>query len=603
MRRSRVDGVKTGSSGSIRMLRFKTPKTQQQQQQQQLHTYTTNSQSHQAGQTPQEETEVEAGAGAGAEVSCGPQTGWHIPSGPGLVDVADWPLWNFPSVSYYPPFQHPEPLQVVWRVWEEVNESLTAAVGPAQGTGSSNPDHVFHFTVMSYNILAQDLLEANQQLYSHCPLEALDWINRYNLLLEEILQWMPAIMCLQEVQESHYMEQLQPFLVQIGYKCVYKRRTGTKTDGCATCYRGDRFSEISTSLLEFLRPETGLLDRDNVAVVLLLQPLVPPGSSSGEAEAEATATAPPVCVANTHLLFNPRRGDVKLAQLAIVLAEIDAVVEACSGRGQQCNVILCGDFNAVPHTPLYQLITVGQLYYHTLPAWMVSGLEDMSHKGYQSSLYTPLWPSSLGITGRCQYTTSQETCEHNRSHKGGKLKYSHDFLRGLRLCPAACVRPVGLELIPNVTDGTPDTSRNFLRAPSMGPTICHGLSLRSVYQHVLPGLGHPEITTLHSEAGATVDYIFYTPKCHPPSPSDDREGDGSLLSGSLELIGYLSLLSEEDLWSIKGLPNQHFPSDHLSLLAKFQLDLSPAFERKKTLHLGVGTDSDNSNRHQTDNVC
>lgn len=57
---------------------------------------------------------------------------------------------------------------------------------------------------------------------------------------------------------------------------------------------------------------------------------------------------------------------------------------------------------------------------------------------------------------------------------------------------------------------------------SMGPTICHGLSLRSVYQHVLPGLGHPEVTTLHSEAGATVDYIFYTPKCDPPS--DDQKG-------------------------------------------------------------------------------
>ena len=52
---------------------------------------------------------------------------------------------------------------------------------------------------------------------------------------------------------------------------------------------------------------------------------------------------------------------------------------------------------------------------------------------------------------------------------------------------------------------------------SMGPTICHGLGLSSVYQHVLPGLGQPEVTTLHSEAGATVDYIFYTPRRDPPS--------------------------------------------------------------------------------------
>lgn len=49
----------------------------------------------------------------------------------------------------------------------------------------------------------------------------------------------------------------------------------------------------------------------------------------------------------------------------------------------------------------------------------MSGLEDHSHNGYQNSLYTPLWSSSLGITGSCQYTTSQETCEQQRSHKGG----------------------------------------------------------------------------------------------------------------------------------------------------------------------------------------
>jgi len=85
-----------------------------------LRSLLSDSQSHQAGQTPQEEAEVEAGAGAeveawaGAEVSCDPQTGWHIPSGPGLADIAYCPLWSFPSMSYYPPFQHPEPLEGEW---------------------------------------------------------------------------------------------------------------------------------------------------------------------------------------------------------------------------------------------------------------------------------------------------------------------------------------------------------------------------------------------------------------------------------------------------------------------------------------------------------
>ena len=147
---------------------------------------------------------------------------------------------------------------------------------------------------------------------------------------------------------------------------MFKRRTGDKTDGCAACYRSDRFSQQSVSLLEFLRPHCPLLDRDNVAVVLLLQPVITQGS-------EVTAMGPPLCVANTHLLFNPSRGDVKLAQLALLTAEIHRVVEGCKASGNPCHVILCGDFNSVPNMPLYQLITRGELHYHGLPAWMVSG--------------------------------------------------------------------------------------------------------------------------------------------------------------------------------------------------------------------------------------
>lgn len=106
------------------------------------------------------------------------------------------------------------------------------------------------------------------------------------------------------------------------------------------------------------------MNRHNVGIVLLLRPLVAQGAALKE-------SGPPLCLANTHLLFNPRRGDVKLAQLAIMLAEIDAVVKSCKVKGEHCNVVLCGDFNSLPNTPLYQLIVTGELYYQGLPAWMV----------------------------------------------------------------------------------------------------------------------------------------------------------------------------------------------------------------------------------------
>lgn len=48
-------------------------------------------------------------------------------------------------------------------------------------------------------------------------------------------------------------------------------------------------------------------------------------------------------------------------------------------------------------------------------------------------------------------------------------------------------------------------------------TVTHRLDLESVYKHILPGSGNPEVTTLHAEAGATVDYIFYTPRRISPT--------------------------------------------------------------------------------------
>uniref|UniRef100_A0A3P9HAB5 Angel homolog 1 (Drosophila) n=1 Tax=Oryzias latipes TaxID=8090 RepID=A0A3P9HAB5_ORYLA len=481
------------------------------------------------------------------------QTCWHFPHGPGLTQEIQCKPWEFPALSYYLPVEPAEQLEVIWRVWKELSDCNAAA----ELIPFPFSDGSMDFTVMSYNILAPDLLELNQYLYKHCPLEVLDWNYRYNLLVEEIKKWTPDILCLQEVQENHYREQLHPALIEMGYSCIYKCRTGTKTDGCAVCYRSKRFAEVSFTKLEFFRPETGLLNRHNVGIVLLLRPLVAQGAALKE-------SGPLLCLANTHLLFNPRRGDVKLAQLAIMLAEIDAVVKSCKVKGEHCNVVLCGDFNSLPNTPLYQLIVTGELYYQGLPAWMVSGQEDLSYKPSCHRLSAPLLPGSLGITDSCQYTSVN-------SLKAGKCRYSHDFMLQLRFCPAACSRPPDLVLIPGVTDLAPDASKPNHYPQRFRDILQHQLNLESVYKHVCPDVDRPEVTTLHSEVGATVDYIFYTQKrtcASHQKPGEKFPGEG------LKLTGYLSLLPEDVLWSMNGLPNQIFPSDHLSLLARFQLDLN-----------------------------
>ncbi|XP_053488830.1 protein angel homolog 1 [Ictalurus furcatus] len=476
-------------------------------------------------------------------------TGWDFPVGLGLSEVVHHPL-QFSDTSYYNGFQENTNFEVMWRVWEDLSQTSSPCI-PSH-TACIDPETKFDFTIMSYNILAQDLLEANSELYAHCSEHVLTWENRLQNILKELLTWEPDIICLQEVQENHFQERIYPALIEMGYDCVYKRRTGTKTDGCAVCYNTKCFTTLSVRLLEFHRHDSELLDRDNVGIVLLLQPTTAHGEG---------IRFRPICVANTHLLFNPRRGDVKLAQLAIVLAEIDSVVRQCKVKGHECEIILCGDFNSLPNMPLYQLIVTGQLYYHGLPNWMVSGQEDLSHKTYHRRLYAPLWPKSLGINDNCRY---YDACEPE-GKESGKLQYNHDFLRQLRYCPAACVRPPDLELIPGVTDNTPTPEETQPFPPRhFRNAIRHGLNLSSVYSQNISGTEQCAVTTLHMHGAAMVDYIFYsTRRGHARGCDDEEKG--------LKLLGRLALLSEADLWSLNGLPNEIFPSDHLSLLAKFQL--------------------------------
>ncbi|XP_042319522.1 protein angel homolog 1 isoform X1 [Sceloporus undulatus] len=263
-------------------------------------------------------------------------------------------VWPFENTGQFEPLPIEIPYhEILWRDWEDL--SAQACI-PELGLEAGS---LFEFRVMSYNILAQDLIEQSPHLYMHCHPDILNWSYRLTNLLQEIQHWDPDILCLQEVQENHYWEQLEPALMMMGFTCVFKRRTGSKTDGCAICYKQGMFQLITVNPVEFFRPGLDILNRDNVGLLLLLQPLLPEGLGD--------KAVSPLCVANTHLLYNPRRGDIKLAQMALLLAEIDKTAKMADGS--YCPVILCGDLNSVPDSPLYKFIRNGQLYYHGMPAW------------------------------------------------------------------------------------------------------------------------------------------------------------------------------------------------------------------------------------------
>ena len=179
---------------------------------------------------------------------------------------------------------------------------------------NSKPEE-FEFSVLSYNILADNLMLAHPELYRKCEPGALDWNYRWEGIKREILAFQcPDIICLQEVQfhhPDHADTHIIPFLSSIGYRSIIKPKTGNKDDGCLIAFSRERFLLEETIPVNYKVERVNVLDRDNVGLIVKLVPLT---NNCG-----TTTQHSPIIIANTHLLYNPKRTDIRLCQSALLL--------------------------------------------------------------------------------------------------------------------------------------------------------------------------------------------------------------------------------------------------------------------------------------------
>jgi len=215
---------------------------------------------------------------------------------------------------------------------------------------------------MSYNVLAQNLLETNMQLYRKVDPHFLAWETRWAGIQAEIVDFNPDIVCLQEVQfrfPNYFRRFYLPFFEKLGYRAVFKSRTGDKQDGCVIFYKIGMFKLDDYSLVEYLRPGISILNRDNVGIVCRLLP--------------RGRDLPALVVGTTHLLFNRKRSDVRLAQIGVFLAEVDRLSWI---NGRNCPTVLTGDFNSSTDSEIYQLLIQGSVDYAGFPNPAKLGLTD-----------------------------------------------------------------------------------------------------------------------------------------------------------------------------------------------------------------------------------
>ncbi|KAF1817643.1 glucose-repressible alcohol dehydrogenase transcriptional effector [Eremomyces bilateralis CBS 781.70] len=260
-------------------------------------------------------------------------------------------------------------------------------------------------TVMTYNTLCDKY--ATQSQYGYTPSAALLWTHRRDLVLEEIRGRDSDIVCLQEIDQRSYNEFFRPSLAHNDYKGVYWPKGRAKTmgdkdaelvDGCATFYKNSKFILLQKEVIDFAnqainRPDmkgehdifNRVMPRDDIATVSFL---------------ENRMTGARLMVVNAHIFWNPVFKDVKVIQVAILLEQLGVLAEKftkvapCSEKdkvlfkfansdqdeaaappeeqpnpapskkyssGTDIPVIMCGDFNSMPGSGVYDLIAHGNL--------------------------------------------------------------------------------------------------------------------------------------------------------------------------------------------------------------------------------------------------
>ncbi|XP_067644369.1 nocturnin isoform X2 [Eurosta solidaginis] len=205
---------------------------------------------------------------------------------------------------------------------------------------SSLPNHI---RVLQWNILSQTLGQNNDG-FVRCPEEALTWESRKFLIVQEILQNNPDVICLQEVDHFKFLQAVLGtqnyegiFFPKPDSPCLYIEENNGP-DGCAIFYKREKFELkcFDTRILEVWRVQS-----NQVAIV---------------ANLAVKATGKEFVVCTTHL--KARHGALLSKLRNEQGRDLLRYVKQFAG---QRPILICGDFNAEPTEPVYATVLSGEV--------------------------------------------------------------------------------------------------------------------------------------------------------------------------------------------------------------------------------------------------
>ncbi|CAD6337013.1 unnamed protein product [Miscanthus lutarioriparius] len=188
------------------------------------------------------------------------------------------------------------------------------------------------------------------------PWDALRWDSRRRLIIREIRHWDPDLVCLQEVDR---FQDIAAGMKSRGYEGIFQRRTGDTRDGCAMFWKSKRLHLLEEDSIDF--SEFNL--RNNVAQICVFE----------------LNGAHKFVLGNIHVLFNPKRGDIKLGQIRMLLEKANALAE----KWDKIPIVLAGDFNSTPDSAIYKFLSTMKLNISLHDRRQLSGLDSSEFGLYE----------------------------------------------------------------------------------------------------------------------------------------------------------------------------------------------------------------------------
>ena len=248
-----------------------------------------------------------------------------------------------------------EPFPYNYRKWipEFKTETLLSKL--------KHPNHLIR--VVQYNILCDSLLPISTKIIEEDIklLPHLSWENRSQKILNELKTINADLIGLTEIENDvNFIKKLH----ESNYEFALKPRPGKHSEGCGIAWKINKFELIDLLCIEYNMNNTPndqspIYGRDNVALIGILK------------VNEISNTI--ILFVNTHLLFNSNRGDIKLGQIYQLTITLDELRKKYEQLNNKVYIIVTSDLNSIPKSAVYKLLTTGKLDCNKIEKRSISG--------------------------------------------------------------------------------------------------------------------------------------------------------------------------------------------------------------------------------------